>query len=138
MRTDNAADIRLNAMLGNCIFYISPMYEFSHSLDPERTFDVEGADQQDGPQRRTRHRADDAAELTRESRHTFLFKANHKRATASEGVEYKSSYPSYPDAVHRHFPQSKIREKNFSPHAAMSSERVGRNQSSADASSPSE
>jgi hypothetical protein len=21
-------------MLGNCIFYISPMYEFSHSLDP--------------------------------------------------------------------------------------------------------
>src|SRR5450756_1951572 len=37
MRTDNAADIRLNAMLGNCIFYISPMYEFSHSLDPKRT-----------------------------------------------------------------------------------------------------
>src|ERR1039458_5506239 len=35
MRTDNAADIRLNAMLGNCIFYISPMYEFSHSLDPK-------------------------------------------------------------------------------------------------------
>src|SRR5664280_3931759 len=93
MRTDNAADIRLNAMLGNCIFYISPMYEFSHSMDPKRTFGVEGADQQDVPQRRTRHRADDAAELTRESRHTFLFKANHKRATASEGVEYKSSYP---------------------------------------------
>src|SRR5450759_2282166 len=106
--------------------------------DPERTFGVEGADQQDGPQRRTRHRADDAAELTRESRHTFLFKANHKRATASEGVEYKSSYPSYPDAVHRHFPQSKIREKNFSPHAVMSSERVGRNQLSVGASSPSE
>jgi hypothetical protein len=37
MRTDNAADIRLNAMLGNCIFYISPMYEFSHSLDPKQT-----------------------------------------------------------------------------------------------------
>jgi hypothetical protein len=37
MRTDNAADIRLNALLGNCIFYISPMYEFSHSLDPKRT-----------------------------------------------------------------------------------------------------
>jgi len=37
MRTDNAADIRLNAMLGNCIFYISPMYEFSHSLDPSLT-----------------------------------------------------------------------------------------------------
>src|SRR5665647_3446833 len=91
-----------------------------------------------GPQRRTRHRADDAAELTRESRHTFLFKTNHKRATASEGVEYKSSYPSYPDAVHRHFPQSKIREKNFSPHAVMSSERVGRNQLSVGASSPSE
>src|SRR5260370_31018480 len=32
MRTDNAADIRLDAMLENCIFYISPMYEFSHSL----------------------------------------------------------------------------------------------------------
>jgi hypothetical protein len=45
-----------------------------------------------------------AAELKRGSRHTFLFKDNHKRATASEGVEYKSSYPSYPDAVHRHFP----------------------------------
>jgi hypothetical protein len=37
MRTDNAADIRLNAMLGNCIFSISPMYEFSHSLDPKQT-----------------------------------------------------------------------------------------------------
>ena len=32
MRTDNAADIRLNAMLENCIFYIFRMYEFSHSL----------------------------------------------------------------------------------------------------------
>ena len=32
MTTDNAADIRLDAMLENCIFYISPMYEFSHSL----------------------------------------------------------------------------------------------------------
>jgi len=80
----------------------------------------------------------DAAELKRESRHIFLFKANHKRATASEGVEYKSSYPSYPDAVHRHFPRSKIREKNFSPHAAMSSERAGRNQPSVGAVSPSE
>jgi hypothetical protein len=38
MRTDNAADIRLDAMLENCIFYISPMYEFSHSLDPNRTW----------------------------------------------------------------------------------------------------
>src|SRR5450830_339536 len=37
MRTDNAADIRLNAMLGNCIFYISPMYEFSHSLGQKLT-----------------------------------------------------------------------------------------------------
>jgi hypothetical protein len=34
MRTDRAADIRLDAMLKNCIFNISPMYEFSHSLDP--------------------------------------------------------------------------------------------------------
>jgi hypothetical protein len=40
MRTDNAADIRLNAMLGNCIFYISPLYEFSHSLDPKRKWGV--------------------------------------------------------------------------------------------------
>jgi hypothetical protein len=40
MRTDNAADIRLNAMLGNCIFYISPMYEFSHSLGHKRTHAV--------------------------------------------------------------------------------------------------
>ena len=38
MKTDNAADIRLNAMLGNCIFYISPMYEVSHSLVQKRTF----------------------------------------------------------------------------------------------------
>jgi hypothetical protein len=38
MRTDNAADIRLNAMLENCIFYIFRMYEFSHSLDPKQTF----------------------------------------------------------------------------------------------------
>src|SRR3981081_728346 len=36
MRTDNAADIRLDAMLENCIFYISPMYEFSHSLGQKR------------------------------------------------------------------------------------------------------
>jgi hypothetical protein len=41
MRTDNAADIRLNAMLGNCIFYISPMYEFSHSLGHNRTMRLE-------------------------------------------------------------------------------------------------
>jgi hypothetical protein len=40
MRTDNAADIRLVAMLENCIFYISRMYEFSHSLDPKRTLSV--------------------------------------------------------------------------------------------------
>ena len=37
MRTDNAADIRLNAMLENYIFYTSPMYEFSHSLGHKRT-----------------------------------------------------------------------------------------------------
>ena len=37
LRTDNAADIRLDAMSENCVFYISPMYEFSHSLDPKRT-----------------------------------------------------------------------------------------------------
>jgi hypothetical protein len=37
MRTDNAADIRLDAMLENYIFYISRMYEFSHSLGQKRT-----------------------------------------------------------------------------------------------------
>jgi hypothetical protein len=36
-RTDNAAHIALNVMLENCIFYISPMYEFSHSLGQYRT-----------------------------------------------------------------------------------------------------
>ena len=35
MRTENAADMRLDAMLENCIFYIFSVYEFSHSLDPE-------------------------------------------------------------------------------------------------------
>jgi hypothetical protein len=34
MRTDNAVEIRLDAMLENCIFYISPMCEFSHDLGP--------------------------------------------------------------------------------------------------------
>src|ERR1039457_4323810 len=38
MRTNNAADIRLVAMLENYIFYISRMYEFSHSLGHKRTF----------------------------------------------------------------------------------------------------
>src|ERR1019366_6082768 len=37
MKTDNAADIRLDAMLENFIFYISRMYEFSHSLGQKRT-----------------------------------------------------------------------------------------------------
>ena len=36
MRTDNAADTWLDAMLENCIFYILPMYEFSHSLGHSR------------------------------------------------------------------------------------------------------
>jgi hypothetical protein len=40
MRTDAAADIRLDAVLENCIFYISPMYEFLHSLDPKQTLDA--------------------------------------------------------------------------------------------------
>ena len=38
MRTDAAADIRLDAMSENCIFYISPMYEFSHSLGQSRHY----------------------------------------------------------------------------------------------------
>jgi hypothetical protein len=37
LRTDNAADIRLDAMSENCVFYISLMYEFSHSLGQNRT-----------------------------------------------------------------------------------------------------
>jgi hypothetical protein len=36
MRTDNAADKRLDVVLENSIFYISPMYEFSHSLGQKR------------------------------------------------------------------------------------------------------
>jgi hypothetical protein len=32
IRTYNTPDIRLDAMLENYIFYISRMYEFSHSL----------------------------------------------------------------------------------------------------------
>jgi hypothetical protein len=38
MRTDNAVDIRLDASLENCIFYNSPMYEFSHSLGQKQKF----------------------------------------------------------------------------------------------------
>ena len=38
MRTDDAADIRFYAASENCIFYNSPMYEFSHSLDPKRRY----------------------------------------------------------------------------------------------------
>ena len=37
MRTDDFADMRLDAVLENCIFYIFPMYEFLHSLDPQRS-----------------------------------------------------------------------------------------------------
>jgi hypothetical protein len=37
MRTDYAADTRLDTMLENCIFYIFRMYEFSDSLVQERT-----------------------------------------------------------------------------------------------------
>ena len=36
MRTDAAADIRLDAVLENYIFYMSPMYEFLHSLGQTR------------------------------------------------------------------------------------------------------
>jgi len=32
MRTDDSADMRLDAVLENCIFYIFLMYEFLHSL----------------------------------------------------------------------------------------------------------
>ena len=30
-KLNNLAQSRLNTVLENCIFYISPMYEFSHS-----------------------------------------------------------------------------------------------------------
>jgi len=36
MRTDMLRTYGLDAMLENCIFYISPMYEFSHSLGQNR------------------------------------------------------------------------------------------------------
>src|SRR4030088_2684522 len=32
MRIDDSADMQLDAVLENCIFYIFPMYEFLHSL----------------------------------------------------------------------------------------------------------
>jgi len=45
-KTDDAADVQIDAALKNCIFYISPMYEFSHDLlarrslrNPIRCFD---------------------------------------------------------------------------------------------------
>ena len=40
METDNAADIPLDAMLENYIFYIFSMYEFSHSQDPKWSFAI--------------------------------------------------------------------------------------------------
>jgi hypothetical protein len=43
MRTDNAVDIRLDAILENYFFYIFSMYEFSHSLDQIPTYSVRGA-----------------------------------------------------------------------------------------------
>ena len=43
LRTDNAADIRLDAVSENCVFYISPMYEFSHSLGQTRSFGFVGS-----------------------------------------------------------------------------------------------
>ena len=38
MRTDDSADMRLDAVLENCIFYIFPMYEFLHSLGQKATW----------------------------------------------------------------------------------------------------
>ena len=38
MRIDDSADMRLDAVLENCIFYIFPMYEFLHSLGHSRRF----------------------------------------------------------------------------------------------------
>ena len=37
MRIDDSADMRLDAVLENCIFYIFQMYEFLHSLGQQRT-----------------------------------------------------------------------------------------------------
>jgi hypothetical protein len=39
MRMDDSADMRMDAVLENCIFYIFPMYEFLHSLVQERRFE---------------------------------------------------------------------------------------------------
>ena len=36
MRIDDSADMRLDAVLENCIFYIFQMYEFLHSLGQNR------------------------------------------------------------------------------------------------------
>jgi hypothetical protein len=36
MRTDNAVDVWLDAALTNFIFYILPMYEFSHRVGQTR------------------------------------------------------------------------------------------------------
>jgi hypothetical protein len=33
----HTAQIQLDTVLENCVFYILTMYEFSHSLDPNRT-----------------------------------------------------------------------------------------------------
>src|SRR5438552_15587413 len=38
IRIDDSADMRLDAVLENCIFYIFPMYEFLHSLVRIPTF----------------------------------------------------------------------------------------------------
>jgi len=40
MEFDCAEEIRLDTVLENCIFYISPMYVFSHSQDPNRSSDL--------------------------------------------------------------------------------------------------
>ena len=42
MKLNHAAQIRLDTVLKNCIFYISPMYEFSHSLDPKADIAITG------------------------------------------------------------------------------------------------
>lgn len=37
MKLNHTAQIQLDTVLENCVFYILTMYEFSHSLDPKPT-----------------------------------------------------------------------------------------------------
>jgi hypothetical protein len=54
MKLNHPAQIRLDTVLENCIFYISPMYEFSHSLGQKQknTLATPSSPAADGPRHR--------------------------------------------------------------------------------------